>query len=212
KPAVTALPPAAAEQFIGAPAEAAEQNFLVTQDDSSSGTPEVTDVTVRSEPPPENAPQPERKTPESGTRAKGKTSPAPPARPPGRSPAQVTQPPVMAAQPQPAQKEPPPPAKSEDTASQAPFVAIEKEARIIRLEKPKISNDRFLGGVTGQVVVQVRIDATGKPVQTVTLKSTNDMLIQPVIDAIMTSQFAPAEMTTGPVASWLTIPFRFATK
>jgi len=118
----------------------------------------------------------------------------------------------MAAQPQPAPKESPPSAKNEDTASQVPFVAIEKEARIIRLEKPKISNERFLGGVTGQVVVQVRIDATGKPVQTVTLKSTNDMLIQPVIDAIMASQFAPAEMTTGPVASWLTIPFRFATR
>ena len=51
-----------------------------------------------------------------------------------------------------------------------------------------------------------------KPVQSVTLKSTNDLLIQPVIDAVMSSQYAPAEMTTGPVASWLTIPFRFASK
>ena len=210
KPAVTALPPAAAEQFIGAPAEAAEQNFLVTQDDSSSGTPEVTDVTVRSEPPAEAARPPERKPPDAGNRTRGKT--APPARTPERTPVQVTQPPLMATQPQPAPKETPAAAKREDTASPAPFVAIEKEARIIRLEKPKISNERFIGGVTGQVVVQVRIDATGKPVQTVTLKSTNDMLIAPVIDAIMASQFAPAEMTTGPVASWLTIPFRFATK
>jgi hypothetical protein len=38
------------------------------------------------------------------------------------------------------------------------------------------------------------------------------MLIQPVVDAVMASQYAPAEMTTGPVASWLTIPFRFASR
>jgi len=204
KPAITSLPPAAAEQFIGAPAETDEQNFLVTQDDSSSATPEVTDVTVRGEPAPETPPPRGKKT--SGGPAPAQAHKAAPPPPP------ESQPPVMAAQPQPAQKEAPPPAKAVDTASPAPFVAVEKQARIIRLQKPKISEGGFLGGVTGQVVVQVRIDATGKPVQTVTLKSTNDLLIQPVIDAIMASQFAPAEMTTGPVASWLTIPFRFATK
>jgi len=208
KPQVTSLPPAAAEQFIGAPAEVAEQNFLVTQDDSSTGTPEVTDVTVRDEPPAESAHPPGRKTPEVASRTKTKNS-SPAAQAPQRP---VGQPPVMATQPQPAQKEAPSPAKSEDTATPVPFIPVEKQARIIRLEKPKISLERFAGGVTGQVVVQVRIDATGKPVQIVTLKSTNDLLIQPVIDAIMSSQFAPAEMTTGPVASWLTIPFRFASQ
>jgi TonB family protein len=102
--------------------------------------------------------------------------------------------------------------KGDDTASPAPFVAIEKQARIIRLETPKFTTHGFQVGVQGQVVIQVRIDEMGKPVQTVTLKSTNDQLIQPVVDAVMASQFAPAEMTTGPVASWLTIPFRFATR
>jgi TonB family protein len=118
----------------------------------------------------------------------------------------------MASQAQPGLKPVTPQPKTEDTAGPAPFVAIEKQARIIRLEKPKFSTEKFLIGVEGQVVIQVRIDATGKPVQSVTLKSTNDMLIQPVIDAVMASQYAPAEMTTGPVASWLTIPFRFASR
>jgi hypothetical protein len=116
----------------------------------------------------------------------------------------------MATQSQPDLKPPSTPPRTEDTATPAPFVAIEKPARIIRLEKPMISTQGFLTGIEGQIVVQVRIDPTGKPVQTVTLKSTNDLLIQPVTDAVMASQYAPAEMTTGPVASWLTIPFRFA--
>ena len=118
----------------------------------------------------------------------------------------------MASQAQPRLKEPAPTQKNPDTATPAPFVAIEKQARIIRLEKPKFSAQRFLIGIEGQIVVQVRIDATGKPVQSITLKCTNDMLIQPAIDAVMASQYAPAEMTTGPVASWLTIPFRFASR
>jgi len=210
KPAVTSLPSPAAEQFIGAPAQADEQNFLVTQDDSPSGTPQVTEVTSHTEAPPAATRAAARNTPGKDIARAEKS--APPPQTVERPPLQETQPPLMATQPQPVQKESPAPPKTEDTAAPAPFVAVEKQARIIRLEKPRISTEGFIGGVSGQVVVQVRIDATGKPVQTVTLKSTNDMLIQPVIDAVMASQFAPAEMTTGPVASWLTIPFRFATR
>ena len=209
KPQVTVLSPSSAEQFIGAPAETAEQNFIVSSGDSASGTPQVTELAMS------EAPQPEAGKKTAGSKKTGEArengdrpgTSRPPVREEG-----VSSPPLMATQARPDQKQLTPEPKTEDTAAPEPFVAIEKEARIIRLEKPRFSAQGFLIGVEGQVVIQVRIDATGKPVQTVTLKSTNDLLIQPVIDAVMASQYAPAEMTTGPVASWLTIPFRFASK
>jgi tetratricopeptide (TPR) repeat protein len=209
---ITTLPPSSSEQFIGAPAEAAEQNFMVSNDDSSSGTPQVTELAANEGPPP-TAKEREKKIPGQSKAAQARENPSEPLTPPvTRQDSPESSPPVMATQSQPGGKEPAPQPKTEDTAAPAPFVAIEKQARIIRLEKPNFSAQRFLIGVGGQVVIQVRIDATGKPVQTVTLKSTNDMLIQPVIEAVMASQYAPAEMTTGPVASWLTIPFRFASR
>ncbi|HMK38187.1 MAG TPA: energy transducer TonB [Bacteroidota bacterium] len=209
KPQITLLSPSSAEQFIGAPAEAAEQNYLVSNDDSASGTPQVTELALAETP-----------APEAGKKAAGTKKGAAArenTKAQGASRVQAREEiasaaPLMATQARPDQKQLTAEPKAEDTAAPEPFVAIEKEARIIRLEKPKFSAQGFLIGVEGQVVIQVRIDATGKPIQTVTLKSTNDLLIQPVIEAVMASQFAPAEMTTGPVASWLTIPFRFASK
>ncbi|HTY60440.1 MAG TPA: energy transducer TonB [Bacteroidota bacterium] len=207
---VTVLPPAASEQFIGAPSEAAEQSFLVSNDDSTAGTPQVTELAIEKPPPPaaksEATKETKKVSKKAATPDRARAGPAAAEGKPANSP------PVMATQAQPGLKPPATDTKPEDTATPAPFVAIEKEARIIRLEKPKFTTLSYLTGVEGQVVIKVRIDATGKPVQTVTLKSTNDLLIQPVIDAVMSSQFAPAEMTTGPVASWLTIPFKFAAK
>jgi TonB family protein len=212
---ITSLPPPSTEKFIGAPSEAAEQNFLVSNDDSSSGNPNVTALAANQSPPPAAKPATKEEVKNPGP------STAPPSREKGagsrtpellQSKKRESTPPLMASQAQPGVKEPAPQGKTEDTAAPAPFAAVEKQARIIRLEKPKFSTQKFLIGVEGQVVIQVRIDATGKPVQCVTLKSTNDMLIQPVVDAVMASQYAPAEMTTGPVASWLTIPFRFASR
>ncbi len=202
---ITALPPPSEEQFIGAPAEAAEQDFLVSHGDSASGTPQVTELAANAIHPPAAREQ-EKKPPGRENPARGDTPPA------LQRKKLESSPPLMAAQAQPEQKEPAVQPKTEDTVAPAPFVAIEKQARIIRLEKPKFSTQKYLIGVEGQVVIQVRIDPTGKPVQTVTLKSTNDLLIQPAVDAVMASQYAPAEMTTGPVASWLTIPFRFASR
>jgi len=209
KSAVTSLPPPSSEQFIGAPAETAEQNFLVSNGETSSGTPEVTALAVNESPP--VAEGAKKKSPGPSKEAVLRENrPPPPASPDPGPEKPANSPRVMATQSQPDLKPPSTPPRTEDTATPAPFVAIEKPARIIRLEKPMISTQGFLTGIEGQIVVQVRIDPTGKPVQTVTLKSTNDLLIQPVTDAVMASQYAPAEMTTGPVASWLTIPFRFA--
>ncbi len=212
KTAVTSLPPPTSEQFIGAPVETAEQDFLVFNGDSASATPEVTALAVNESPP--ASPDAETKKspgPSKGAAPRENRIP-PPAAPAPERENPASSPPVMATQSQPDLKPSATTPRTEDTAAPAPFVAIEKPAHILRLEKPKVSSEGFLTGIEGQIVVQVRIDETGKPVQIVTLKCTNDLLIQPVVDAVMASQYAPAEMTTGPVASWLTIPFRFASR
>ena len=65
-------------------------------------------------------------------------------------------------------------------------------------------------GIEGRVVVRVLIDPNGKALDSQILKSTNSVFEQPVIDAVMKSQFTPAQMGQGPVAAWLTIPFKFS--
>jgi len=89
------------------------------------------------------------------------------------------------------------------------FVAVEKEPQIVRLEKPEFPSFVWKIGGEGQVVIRVLIDANGKPLDSQILKSTNPVFEPPVIEAVMKSQFNPAQMGQGPVAAWLTIPFRF---
>jgi TonB family protein len=204
-----------AEQFIGAPTETEEQSFVVS--DSSAGsetsTPEVTQIPpaeTKKKSPPAQEKVIDRsaagtlRIPETARNAAAdKPVETPAVKNDAGSTLQATTT-APSLQPPAAEQKPP------DTVVPMPFVAVEKEARIIKLERPKFSSVSYQRGIEGQVVVQVRIDATGKPLQTVTLKSTNDLLVQPVIDAVMASEFAPAEMSTGPVASWLTIPFKFA--
>ena len=100
-----------------------------------------------------------------------------------------------------------PPAQQQ--APSPAFVAVEKEPQIVRLEKPEFPSFVWRMGGEGQVVIRVLIDANGKPLDSQILKSTSPVFEQPVVDAVMKSQFNPAQMGQGPVAAWLTIPFRF---
>jgi protein TonB len=89
------------------------------------------------------------------------------------------------------------------------FIPVEKDPQIVKLEKPEFPSVVWKMGIEGQVVVRVLIDPAGKPLDSQILKSTNSVFEQPVIDAVMKSEFIPAQMGQGPVAAWLTIPFRF---
>ena len=211
---VSTLAPSEEEQFIGAPSETEVQSFVVSDSSSEpdSDTPQVTQVP--SEQPRKSPGETDRVADRSaaGTLAlpavtmnenPRKQPESQPRGNEGGAPLQATTTAPLV-EPAPAEQ------KSPDTVSPAPFVAVEKEARIIKLERPRFSPVAYQRGIEGEIIIQVRVDATGKPVQTVTLRSTNDLLVEPVIDAVMNSQFAPAEMSTGPVASWLTIPFKFA--
>lgn len=209
------LPPAATELFLGAPAQTAEQSFLVSQggDDSSSGVPDVTPVDSSGKATAESsAVRPDRTVnpmstgPPAGASRRNDDGQS------GTSPASsirnTSGPPLQASTTAPAAllESETNPGRNEPRR----FVAVEKEARIIKLERPKLTALAFQLGVQGEIVIRVEIDSTGKPLQTITLTCTNDLLIDPVREAVMSSQYLPAEMTSGPVRSWLTIPFRFA--
>jgi TonB family protein len=169
-------------------------------------------------------------TPKKPAAESQKSSPPPPAEQPSKSPAakpaapkpdpgknavtkseQKPVPPPMAA----IHKEAPPagapgvpepaPAETETPA----FLPAQKEPQIVKLEQPVIPNLIWMTGAVEQVIVKVLIDATGKPIDTQILKSTKTVLEKPVIEAVMKSKFQPAQSATGPVKTWLTIPFKF---
>jgi hypothetical protein len=208
------LPPPAAEQYLLSPSSAPEQNYLVSSSatDSSEGTTDVTELaastTLTGEK--ENAIEGTKDNPTPGAgRQPGEFKGAPASRsdPEGRA---STSSPLMASQSAPSEASFAGPKKSEsDSATPQKFVAVEKEARIVKLNRPKFSDALPPSVLDGIIVIQVQIDTLGRPVQTLTLKATNDLLIRPVIDAVMSSQYLPAEMSNGPVTSWLTIPFKF---
>ncbi len=90
-----------------------------------------------------------------------------------------------------------------------PFVAVEKEPKIVKLEAPKLPEVASRAGLTGRVIVKVQIDTKGKPTQAVILTSTNHVFDEAVITAVMNSKFEPGMMSSGPVSTWMAIPYVF---
>ena len=101
-----------------------------------------------------------------------------------------------------------PPVNLQEPAPQNPTVAQEKAAEIVKLARIEFPQDAAFDQYQGQVVLQVHIDADGNPLETKIASATNQLLVTPVINAVMKSQFSPARTSDGPVASWMTIPFR----
>ena len=123
---------------------------------------------------------------------------------------------LSASEPKPAREVPAPTpiapmtALSANEAAKEPpaFVAVEKEPQILKLEKPNLPAVGWKPGSEDQVIVRVLIDRDGKASQTQVLKSTSKILEEAVVDAVRRSQYSPGQMGQGPVASWLTIPFK----
>jgi protein TonB len=136
---------------------------------------------------------------------KTEVSPEPaPVEPPKSDPPKVSTPATESIPPKPA-----PPAVEPPRTSTPAFIPVERDPQIVKLEKPEFPSFVWKMGIEGQVVVRVLIDPNGKPLDSQILKSTNTVFEQPVIEAVMKSQFNPAQMGQGPVAAWLTIPFKF---
>ncbi len=94
-----------------------------------------------------------------------------------------------------------------ETVSSTAGTNVEKSPLIIRMQQPKFPDGLVTPGVEEEVVVKVQINPRGTPVQATVTRSTNANLNESVIDAVMHSQYSPGVLATGPVTSWMTIPF-----
>ena len=207
------------EGIIGAPAEAAEQNFVVSsQGGDSQESPKIAEAETPTEknPPTEETPA-KKNTSAQKTRAQKSSKPEKPPQKAKEVVADADQvvPPTKKDEAADRSAGPSTPGTlqpagtGDETAAPAPFVPVEKPPQIVKLERPAFSELRFDPGSEGKITIQVQINTQGKPIQTKILKTSNPILNAPVIEAVMNSQYLPAQMASGPVTAWLTIPFRF---
>ena len=89
------------------------------------------------------------------------------------------------------------------------FVLVEKDPIPIRTITPEYPEFAKRIGVEGVVSVRIWVDKEGKPKKAVVMKSDNDLLNENALKAAMQFLFTPAVMNNGPVAVWVSVPFRF---
>lgn len=105
-----------------------------------------------------------------------------------------------------------PPVIKNDIVDDGPppdFVPVEKQPVPIKSPSPQYPEIARRAGVEGTVWVKIWVDKEGKPVKAIVQKSDAELFNQPAIDAAMQWRFTPAVMNNGPVAVWVSIPFKF---
>lgn len=91
----------------------------------------------------------------------------------------------------------------------ADFVPVEKYPVPVKQVLPDYPEIARRAGVEGTVWVKIWVDKEGKPRKAVVLKSDAEIFNEPAQRAAMQSVFTPALMNNGPVAVWVSVPFRF---
>lgn len=89
------------------------------------------------------------------------------------------------------------------------FVPVEKQPVPVKSPPPAYPEIARRAGVEGTVWVKIWVDKEGKAKKAQILKSDAELFNQPAIDAAMQWVFTPAVMNNGPVAVWVSIPFKF---
>jgi protein TonB len=97
----------------------------------------------------------------------------------------------------------------DEDAPPADFVPVEKEPVPIKRVEPKYPELAQRAGLEGKVWVKIWVDKEGKVKQVVVLKSDAEIFNDPAVEAAKQWVFTPAYMNNGPVAVWVSIPFRF---
>ncbi len=91
----------------------------------------------------------------------------------------------------------------------ADFVPVEKQPVIVKMVTPEYPEFAKRIGAEGVVWVKILVDKEGKAKKTVILKSDNEVFNESAQKAAMQYVFTPAVMNNGPVAVWVSQPFRF---
>jgi len=89
------------------------------------------------------------------------------------------------------------------------FVPYEKEPTVVKKVEPKYPEIALRAGLEGNVFLKVWVTKEGKVREAVIIKSDAEIFNQAAKDAAMQWIFTPAVMQKGPVAVWVSIPFRF---
>jgi protein TonB len=195
------------------PTQATTEQPLPTQGSETPGQPTATPT-----PQPEKAaspvvetPRPAAKTPKTRPEVKPITVAAPvktpKATPPERK--QPTPQPAAAAVPPPAPEKP---KETESAPVAVPFVAIQETPKVIRREPAAYPSVALKLGIEGRVVVEVTVDAQGRPIQANVMESTSDIFDESATDAAMKTTYKPAVMSTGPVTAKVRVIFDFQLK
>jgi protein TonB len=97
----------------------------------------------------------------------------------------------------------------EDDGPPPDFVPFEKEPVVVKAAKPDYPDLAMRAGLEGKVLVRIWVDKEGKPRKAEVVKSDAEIFNEAAVKAAMGHLFTPAYMNNGPVAVWVTIPFRF---
>jgi protein TonB len=89
------------------------------------------------------------------------------------------------------------------------FIPVEKLPALVKVVQPEYPELARRAQVEGTVYVRLIVGKDGKPRKPQIVKSDADIFNEPAIAAAMQCLFTPALMNNGPVAVWLTIPFKF---
>ncbi|MCX8009714.1 MAG: energy transducer TonB, partial [Ignavibacteria bacterium] len=96
-----------------------------------------------------------------------------------------------------------------DDGPPADFVPFEKGPEIIKQVVPEYPDLARRANLEGKVWVKIWVDKEGKPRKAEVIKSDAEIFNEPAVKAAMQFLFTPAMMNNGPVAVWVTIPFKF---
>jgi protein TonB len=91
----------------------------------------------------------------------------------------------------------------------ADFVPVEKQPVPVKQVKPEYPDVARRLNAEGTVWVKIWVDKEGKPKKATVQKSDNELFNDAATKAAMQFVFTPAVMNNGPVAVWVSIPFRF---
>lgn len=99
--------------------------------------------------------------------------------------------------------------KIEDEGPPPDFVPVEKNPVPIKQVQPAYPEIARRAGVEGTVWVKIWVDKEGKAKKADIIKSDAELFNEPAKNAAMQWLFTPAIMNNGPVAVWVSIPFKF---
>lgn len=102
---------------------------------------------------------------------------------------------------------PPTPVEKKPAAT---IVYEERLPQVKKIEQPRFPDAARQLGINGEVIVRVQISTEGKPLQAKIVRSSNVVFNDPVIEAVMKGEYIAGTMSSGPVTTWITIPFRFS--